>query len=251
MKYFLASICCIFLLSIHSIKAQVTLTAESGLAFNGYNDVRYFNEQGNKGDLFSLTDDFGGQEATFCGRFELKWQFFDRNITELTAAPLAFEYIGLRAGNLQFGDNNYTATGLSSRARYEFNTYRASYRYQFIQGNKWELSAGATVLIRDARIALQQGSETEETTDLGVVPLLSFDLRYLCSERLNFQLRGDALVGPVGRAEDIFLGATYQLGIEPLKVRAGYRIIEGGADVTQVYNFSLIHFAAVGLQYSL
>ena len=28
---------------------------------------------------------------------------------------------------------------------------------------------------------------------------------------------------------------------------AGYRIIEGGADVDQVYNFSLLHFASAGL----
>ncbi len=70
MKYFLASICSIFLFYSYQSKAQVTLTAESGLAFNGYNDVRYFNEEGNKGDLFSLTDDFGGQEAVIYGRFE-------------------------------------------------------------------------------------------------------------------------------------------------------------------------------------
>ncbi len=250
MKYFLTSICCIFLFSSYLSQAQVTLTAESGLAINGYNDVRYFNEEGNKGDLFSLTDDFVGKEAVIYARFELKWQFLDRNIVELTAAPLAFEYSGLKINDLQFGENTYTTAGFQTTARYEFNTYRASYRYQFIQGDKWELSAGASVLIRDARIALEQGNLTEETTDLGLVPLLSFDLRYLCTNRLSFLLKGDALVGPVGRAEDILLGATYQLGTDNLKLRAGYRIIEGGADVSQVYNFSLIHFAAVGLSYS-
>ncbi len=180
----------------------------------------------------------------------LKWQFFDRNIIELTAAPLAFDYTGLNSNSIEFGDNTYTQAGDQVTARYEFNTYRASYRYQFIDGNKWQLAAGASLLIRDARIAVAQGNLTEETTDLGFVPLVSFDLRYLCSDRWNFLLKGDALVGPVGRAEDVFVGATYQFGWENLKARAGYRIIEGGADVSQVYNFSLIHFAAVGLQYS-
>jgi hypothetical protein len=250
MKYFFTIFSCIFLFSIQLSKAQVTLTAESGLSLNGYNNVRYFNEEGNQGDLFSLTDDFGGQKAAIYARIELKWQFFDRNIIELTAAPLAFEYSGLKRNSLNFGQNTYSQIGAQTTARYEFNTYRASYRYQFIDTDKWQLSGGASVLIRDARIAVAQGNLLEETTDLGIVPLLSFDLSYLCSDRLTFILKGDALVGPVGRAEDVLLGATYQLGVDNLKLRAGYRIIEGGADVSQVYNFSLIHFAAVGLSYS-
>jgi len=63
-------------------------------------------------------------------------------------------------------------------------------------------------------------------------------------------LKGDALVGTVGRAEDILIGGQYQFNDSNLSARAGYRIIEGGADIAQVYNFSLIHFASVGLQYS-
>jgi hypothetical protein len=29
-------------------------------------------------------------------------------------------------------------------------------------------------------------------------------------------------------------------------VRLGYRLLEGGADVAEVYNFALIHYAYVG-----
>jgi len=250
MKHFLIVLSCIFI-SQQAVQAQISITAESGLAINGYNKVRFFNETGNKGDLFSLTDDFSTTKPTAYARIELKWQFLDRNIIELTAAPLAFDYSGLQLNSLRFGDNIYSATGAETTARYEFNTYRASYRYQFIQSEKWRLSAGASLLVRDARIAVAQGNLSEETTDLGFVPLVSFDISYLCSEKINFILKGDALVGPVGRAEDVLLGATYQLVDEHLKLRAGYRIIEGGADVSQVYNFSLIHFAALGLSYSL
>lgn len=249
MKHFLIVLSCIFI-SQQAAKAQISITAESGLVMNGYNNARYFNEDGKNGDLFSLTDDFSNAKPTVYARIELKWQFLDRNIIELTAAPLAFDYSGLQLNSLRFGDNTYSATGAETTARYEFNTYRASYRYQLIQSDKWLLSAGASLLVRDARIAVDQGNVSEETTDLGFVPLVSFDISYLCSDKINFILKGDALVGPVGRAEDVLLGATYQLVDEHLKLRVGYRIIEGGADVSQVYNFSLIHFAALGLSYS-
>jgi hypothetical protein len=31
-----------------------------------------------------------------------------------------------------------------------------------------------------------------------------------------------------------------------VSLKAGYRMIEGGADVPQVYNFTMLHFLAVG-----
>jgi len=230
--------------------AQLSLTIESGTAFNGSNDVRYFNEDGNKGDLFSLTDDFTPQQPQLYARIEAQFRFLDKNLVELTAAPLAFNYEKNSGPSIQFGENEYGLSGNPVTGRYEFNTYRASYRYQFIESEKWSLSAGATVLIRDARIALSENRNEEETTDLGVVPLLSFDGRYKYSENLEFLLKGDALVGPQGRAEDVLLGFQYKFKAEGLSARVGYRIIEGGADVSQVYNFALIHFASVGLQYS-
>jgi|3_EtaG_2_1085321.scaffolds.fasta_scaffold32449_2 opacity protein-like surface antigen len=229
--------------------AQLSVTVESGVAFNGSNDVRYFNEEGNKGDLFSLTDDFTPQQSQLYARIEVQFRFLEKNIIELTAAPLAFDYEKNSGTSIQFGENEYGLSGNTVTGRYEFNTYRASYRYQFIDTEKWNLSAGATVLVRDARIALSENGIEDETTDLGVVPLLSFDGRYKYSENLEFLLKGDALVGPQGRAEDVLLGLQYKFKADGLSARAGYRIIDGGANVSQVYNFALIHFASVGLQY--
>lgn len=114
---------------------------------------------------------------------------------------------------------------------------------------KWRVGLGASVLMRDARIALSQGAISEETTDLGFVPLVSFDVRYRATNAFHIVMKGDALVGSQGRAEDIFIGMNHSLFKPGLSYRFGYRIIEGGADVDQVYNFSLIHFAAVGISY--
>lgn len=243
-KYFTAFF---LILTVQIGFAQVTLTVESGAAFNGYNDVRFGNEEGNMGTLFSLTDDFSNQAAVPYLRLEAKWRFAGRNTIELTAAPLAFEFSGLEIPVI-FGDRLFDGPNVD--ARYEFNTYRLSYRYLLVNSDKWKVGLGASVLMRDARIALSQGSVAEETTDLGFVPLISFDVRYEASKTISLLLKGDGLLGPVGRAEDVFIGIEQQIFAPGLKYRLGYRIIEGGADVAQVYNFSLINFAAIGISYT-
>ncbi|GAB3337549.1 hypothetical protein GCM10027429_22060 [Marivirga atlantica] len=248
MNYFLR-ITILSLFIISSSQAQVNITAESGAAFNGYNDVQYPNGDTDRGSRFSLTDDFEPTQLAIYARFELSWTISQKHTIELTAAPLAFEYEKSNPRPIEFGDNIYGANTADITARYEFNTYRASYRYRFIDTDKWQLAAGATVLIRDARIAVSDDNTNDETTNLGAVPLLSFDVQYNCSEHLDFLLKGDALAAPQGRAEDVLLGLRYHFIPEKLKLRAGYRIIEGGADNSQVYNFSLIHFASVGLSY--
>jgi hypothetical protein len=63
-------------------------------------------------------------------------------------------------------------------------------------------------------------------------------------------LDGDGLVGPQGRAEDIFLGVRYRFG-DAVTGRIGYRILEGGADNSNVYNFALVHFLAIGFDVTL
>ncbi|MBK7711757.1 MAG: hypothetical protein IPJ37_13005 [Bacteroidales bacterium] len=42
------------------------------------------------------------------------------------------------------------------------------------------------------------------------------------------------------------IAATYRV-TDWFGLRAGYRILEGGADNDEVYNFALFHYASVGL----
>ncbi|MGB7296236.1 MAG: hypothetical protein WBC70_11660, partial [Candidatus Aminicenantales bacterium] len=60
---------------------------------------------------------------------------------------------------------------------------------------------------------------------------------------------GDAAAARQGRAEDILLALQYRLN-DKLTLRAGYRILEGGSDVKEVYTFALIHFLSAGLTYT-
>ncbi|MHA7131902.1 hypothetical protein [Algoriphagus namhaensis] len=239
----------IFLLTVPlTLKGQFSLSLESGTAFSGYNDVRVPNGDQAQGTLFSLHDDFDPEPTAFF-RVEFSYLIADRHIVELTAAPLQLDYSDAQVGEIDFANTDFSGENIDGS--YQFNTYRASYRYRLVNQSKLKFDLGATLLLRDARIALSQNGIQAEDTDLGLVPLLSFHLDYAAGSKWNLLLKGDALVGPQGRAEDIFAGALYRLGDGNWQLKGGYRLIEGGADVEQVYNFALIHFADLGVVYTI
>lgn len=235
-----------FLTLPHLVKSQFRLSLESGAAFSQYNDVRVPNGESNSGTLFSLQDDFKPTTTAFF-RLEMSYLINGKHTVELTAAPLQIGYQDSQLEEINFAGSLFSGEGIDGI--YQFNTYRVSYRYRIVDNNQWNLDLGATILARDARIALEQGELQAEDTDLGFVPLLSFNLNYSPKDKLSFVLKGDALIGPQGRAEDIFAGINYPIGTKGLQLKAGYRLIEGGADVDQVYNFAYIHFASLGLVY--
>lgn len=228
--------------------AQFRVSIETGVVSTLYNDVRVPNGE-TSGKLFSLEDDFDRKGPTPFFRAELAYLLNNKHTFELTAAPLTVEYENGTRDSIYFAGRSFG--GPEVDGRYEFNTYRASYRYRLVDREKWSLDAGASVLLRDARIALFQGDLEADDTDLGVVPLISFELQVHPSEQISLMLKGDALVGPVGRAEDIFAGILYTVREDQIMIKAGYRVIEGGADVDQVYNFAFINFADVGLVYKI
>jgi hypothetical protein len=145
-------------------------------------------------------------------------------------------------------DVNYAGTtfhqGENVRGYYRFDSYRLSYRYDFLL-SPIELGAGLTAKVRDAAIALD-GATYKEYTNTGFVPLINFRLYWEFVPRWGLLFEGDALVGPQGRAEDVLASMTVKAK-DNVMIRAGYRILEGGADNDKVYTFALIHYAAMGL----
>ena len=242
--FFLLALCGSYL-----AQAQFHLSLESGTVWNQYNSVQAPNGDVGSGTRFSLTDDFTPEQPKIFLRAQISYLVAGKHRIELTAVPLTFEYEKNQIDFLAFENKLFPAT--TTKGTYQFNTYRASYRYRFLNREKIRLEAGLSLLVRDAKISLESSSTMAENTDLGFVPLVSFRLEAGASDGLQFLLAGDALVGPVGRAEDVFIGITYPLMNERLNLLAGYRVIEGGADVDQVYNFALFHFANVGLRLQL
>ena len=67
-----------------------------------------------------------------------------------------------------------------------------------------------------------------EKTNVGFVPIINFRMLWKPDEKFGILLEGDALAARQGRAEDILVAATYRLA-DHFGLKAGYRILEGGA----------------------
>jgi hypothetical protein len=222
---------------------QWFLDLENGLAVSGYNDVRIPNATGT---LFSLSEELAADPGYYV-RVRLGFGWKSGHNVSVFAAPLTLKASGSVDRPILFNGDDFAA-GVPLAGRYKFNSYRLTYRYDFVRGAKWRVGAGLTVKVRDAAIALDGGGTGSEKTNVGVVPLLNFRVLWQFRRNWSFLLDGDAAAAKQGRAEDVQLALQYRLN-DRLTLRAGYRILEGGADVDEVYNFALIHFFGAGLRY--
>lgn len=227
-----------------SVNAQAIIDFETGAVLNGYNDVRI---PGDQGTLFSLTDDLKTEKNIFY-RLRASYIIKSRHSLSILYAPLETKSQGSLPNEILFEGELFTAnTQLTST--YQFNSYRLTYRYDIVQRSKIEFGLGFTAKIRDAKIKISSAQLVSEKTNVGFVPIINFRLYWKTDDKFGILLVGDALAAPQGRAEDVLIAATYKLS-ENLKIRAGYRILEGGADNNEVYNFSLFHYASVGISYT-
>ncbi len=225
-------------------QADWFLDLENGLALSGYNDVRI---PGETGTLFSLSDDLQ-TDASYFFRVRLGYQLKSRHTFSLFAAPLTLNASGKVAKELTFFEETFQPD-IPLTGSYTFNSYRLTYRYDFIRKDKWQAGIGFTAKIRDAAIEIEGGGKSSKKTNVGFVPLINFRVLWQFHREWGLLLEGDAAWSPQGRAEDVLLALRYNLN-RNLTIKAGYRILEGGADVEEVYNFALIHFFSAGLRYT-
>ncbi|WP_339924032.1 hypothetical protein [uncultured Cyclobacterium sp.] len=224
-------------------QAQFTIDAETGLAFPGYNDVRI---PGTSGTLFSFQDDFEAEGPVIPYRIRLGYTFNEKNHIFALYAPLGIDYKGTANRDINF-ESSVFEQGQALDGYYQFNSYRLTYRRDILTAGNLLVGVGFTAKIRDAqvRLANDQGL-SDKKDDLGFVPLLHLYTAYdLGGENLIY-FEGDGLAGGPGRAFDLFLGAKLPL-TDHIAIKAGYRFLEGGADVDEVYNFTLVQFAVAGL----
>ena len=238
----LGAACVVTALAVSPAAAQdeprIRLTFESAGIWQNRNDVRIPPDTGTE---FSITDLIGAGPSSAV-RAEFTTRLTKRQQLRLVYAPLRVTGSGVPVDRLEFAGRTFTATPID--AEYQFSSYRATYRFRFADGDTWRWWIGFTAFVRDARIALEQSGASAEDADLGFVPLGHLAGTARLSERWRFDLDLDFAAAPQGRALDLAALMRY----EPTPrwhVAFGYRTIEGGADVDQVYTFAWINAAVV------
>lgn len=154
----------------------------------------------------------------------------------LLYAPLSISGTGVLPGATPFQGTTF-AGGTATAVDYEFNSYRATWRYALVDGPEWTFKLGATAKIRDARIALSQGGVSAEKSNTGFVPLLHAYAERRLGERWTLVGDVDALAGGPGRAIDAGLRVRWQL-TPTWSVQGGWRILDGGVDTREQFNFA-------------
>ena len=217
-----------------------TVDFETGLVSTGYNDVRI---PGDTGTQFSLTDELTTDRQAFW-RVRADIRIAPRHVVSALAAPLTLHASGTINRPIVFFEEQFPAN-VPLEATYQFNSYRLTYRYEFLQREKWRFGIGITAKVRDAITRIEGAGRSETKTNVGFVPLVNFRLERTLSDRLALLLEGDALAAPQGRAEDVLAALLISLN-RNASLKLGYRLLEGGADVDEVYTFTLVHYLSVG-----
>jgi hypothetical protein len=236
-KTFLAST----LLLCATARADFSLDFETGAVWSGKNDVRI---PGDSGDLFSLTDDLKADQPAAFFRARATWHINDRHDVSALYAPLSMDYSGTFDRSIDFRDGVLNP-GVPTQARFRFDSYRLTYRYNFIKTDKITFGLGLTAKMRDAEISVSQPGNNLYDDNTGFVPLINFRFAWQITDDFSLLAEGDALASSRGRAEDVMAAIQWQ-ATDNLAFRLGYRILEGGSDSDDVYSFSLFHYAVVG-----
>jgi hypothetical protein len=223
---------------------SLELELEAGPVWQSRNVAQVPNDE--SGTRFSLTE-ITGKGPWPAARGYLTWNLNERHSLRLLLAPLSIRGSGTVTGPVRFAGATY-APGALVRAEYTFNSYRLTYRYRVHDAERTSAWIGFTAKVRDATIALEQGATASRKDDVGFVPLAHLAGEWRMTSRWLATVDADALAGGPGRAEDVALKLGYRV-TPRLSLHTGYRMVEGGADVAETYNFAWLHYAVVAVRW--
>jgi len=215
---------------------------EGGPVWQSSNDVQIPNDE--DGTRFSASE-VQGSGPWPAARAMVTWNLARRHSLRALAAPLSITETGPLEGPTRFAGGSFDAA-VPTEVTYRFNSWRVTYAYRLHEGHDSTWWIGFTAKVRDAEVALAQGGTRAEKTDLGFVPLLHVRGSTRLSGPWRLLLDLDALAGGPGRAIDGAVKLGYDLD-DRWSLSAGYRTVEGGADVDEVYNFAWLHYAVASV----
>lgn len=218
---------------------EVTVSAIS--AWQGRNDVEVPND--GSASRFAL-DALTGEGPIVGGRVELAGAIRGRQEWRVLLAPLSLAETGTSAVDIGFQGQIFGEGPID--ARYQFNSWRVTWRYLWIDRPDLRIKVGFTGKIRDASIRLRQGSVDARKDDTGFVPLLHGSMERPLTDQWVFHADIDALGGGPGYAVDMGAGFSYAL-TDDWRLGAQLRFLDGGADNDKVYAFARFTSVTLGL----
>lgn len=219
---------------------------ETGPVWQTRNDVQVPNDA--TGTRFAL-DGLIGSGPSLAFRLYAEYRLGRRHALRALVAPLQFDGAGALTQPVRFNSTTFTA-GVSTEAEYRFDSYRLGYRYRLVSNVRWTVDVGLTAKVRDAAIELEQEGASSTYTNTGFVPLIHASAAWRPAPDWSLALDVDGAAASQGRAFDASL-KLYRRISDRWSFSGGYRTLEGGADVDDVYTFAWLHYLVVSAAYRL
>ena len=226
-----------------STNAQTFVNLESGAFFTAINDIR----NGNNGTLFSLKNDFQTPVSPFL-RLRAGYLSNGKNHFSLLYAPLKILETGTLEKDILVDGKNFKAN-IPIEVVYKFNSYRFTYNGRIIFKDNFKFGLGLSAKIRDAGVSLKNREHLRENFSIGFVPLVNVIANWDISQKVGIKFLVEGIIASKGRAIDLSLSGKYNF-TKNLQGNIGYRLLEGGADGTNRYNFIQLHFAFASFNFS-
>ena len=223
--------------------AQPFVNLESGGCHTGMNDIR----NGNNGTLFSLKNDFQTPISPFL-RLRVGYLSNEKNHFSFLFAPLRIVITETIENDILFDGKTFKAN-LPIEAIYKFNSYRFTYNRRILSKDNFKFGLGLSLKIRDAGVSLKNTDYLSETFSIGFVPLINLLANWDISQKMGVDFFVEGIAASKGRAIDLSLSGRYGF-TKNLQGNIGYRLLEGGANGTNRYNFIQLHFFFASLNYS-
>ncbi len=221
-----------------------SLDLESGAVWNAKSDVRIPSGTGSR---FSLRKDLGADHPAEFLRGRATWHISPRHEVSVLYAPLEMDFSGQFNRPVRFAGSTFAA-GVPTEGSYRFDSYRLTYRYNFISEERFVAGLGLTAKVRDAEVRLAQGGTRASDANTGFVPLLNYRVLWKFADAFSLLTEGDALGAPQGYAIDASASLQWHV-TDRLAFRLGYRLLDGGADNDTVYTFSRFHYSTAGVSF--